>query len=70
MFIETIKDFAHCLCAIPTEDAQFEVFDLERGLTVFEGTWEELLDSEYANARIASIDLAARQGYIMCFNIN
>lgn len=68
-YIETISDFIDIVCGEPVTDAKFEVFDLDTSEIVFEGTWEELQDSSYVNRNLASIDVAGRIGYCLCFNI-
>lgn len=68
-YIETISDFIDMVCGEPVTDVKFEVFDLGTSETVFEGTWEELQESSYVDRELASIDVAGRIGYCLCFNI-
>lgn len=68
---ETINEMNDvAVCGEPNRDAKFEVFSAQKGDTVFEGTWDELLDSPYADIPLASFDIACREGFIMCFNLD
>ena len=66
--IEEMKDWA--VCGEPSSTAKFEVYSAKRGETVFEGTWDELLDSRWAIIPLASFDIGSRDGFLMCFNLD
>lgn len=66
--ISEMKDWA--VCGEPGDEVQFEVYSSKRGETVFEGTWDELLESRWAIIPLGSFDLAPREGFVMCFNLD
>lgn len=68
---DTINEMVEIVvCGEPQGDEMFEVYSTQKGETVFEGTWEQLLESPYVDIPLASFDIASREGFIMCFNLS
>lgn len=68
--MDCINDFSDFVCNRPMDDDLFTVFSLGQGEEVFRGTWDELMDSEYTDCCIVSIDLHPEAKVLICFNLD
>lgn len=69
LIVRTISDFSDYICGEPMSDDLFTVWSSQKEEEVFKGTWDELLESEYAYIELASWDLHPEPDVIICFNL-